>query len=253
MKTRLSIVSAVAALLSCSVHADTTLVYDLVDAAGQTTQQTYSIRGRFLRVDKSNEAPENFLLLDGGFLYMNVVNGEKQTFTTFGDSPHHQGGTRLPAAAPKAESAAAPAPAAAGQAAEKSPPKNILSPTTEKNTVAGFSCRVVREMRDDKLLAEHCLVDAYALGMTPRELISMARLIEFSRQRTDPDWIAIQSDEQFITIRSRPAVGEPTFILKSVSHEIVPREYFRVPAEYEKLQPADDYTGLITGKKQAGD
>jgi len=33
----------------------------------------------------------------------------------------------------------------------------------------------------------------------------------------------------------------------------VPREYFRVPAEYEKLQPADDYTGLITGKKQAGD
>jgi hypothetical protein len=104
-------------------------------------------------------------------------------------------------------------------------------------------------MRNDKRVAEHCMADAAALGMTPRELITMARLIEFSKQKTDPDWIALQSDEQFIAIRSGPPGGAATFVLKSVSHDIVPWDYFRVPREYKKLPPADDYAGLITGKK----
>ncbi|MEN8760799.1 MAG: hypothetical protein ABF290_00090 [Thiogranum sp.] len=247
MKSYLKPCLAVILSLPFTAHADTTLVYELVDAAGEKTQQTYTIRGRFLRVDKDAETSKNFLLLDGGFLYMNVVDGEKGTFTTFGDSPYHQG-QRLPAK-PKPGNTAATGSEQAGKANAKSPPLSVLSPTVQKDSVAGIRCRIVNELRDGTPVAEHCLADPAALGMTPRELISMARLIEFAKQRTDPDWIAIQSDEQFITIRSRPAEGEPTFVLKSVSHEIASRDLFRVPPAYQKLEPEDDYAGLITGRK----
>ena len=118
--------------------ADTTLVYELVDAAGNKTEQTYSIRGRFLRVDQNPATPHSFLLLDGGFMYMNVVDGEKETFSTFGASPFHQG-ERLPATA-KAASPALPVAEPAKQAAAKSPPRPVWSPTGEKGSVAGVRC-----------------------------------------------------------------------------------------------------------------
>jgi hypothetical protein len=247
MRTCLSLCLAAIFSLPAGASADTTLVYELVDAAGKKTEQTYTIRGRFVRVDQGSDTPKNFLLLDGGFLYMNVVDGEKGTFTTFGESPFHQG-ERLPATA-KAASEAEPTAEPAEQAAAQTSPKSTLSPTGKKRSIAGVRCREVMEMRNDKPVAEHCVADAAALGMTPRELITMARLIEFSKQRTDPDWIAMQSDEQFISIRSAPPGAAATFELKSVSHDIVPREYFRVPAGYKKLEPEHDYAGLITGSK----
>jgi len=246
MKSYLNPCLAVILSLSFTAEADTTLVYQLADAAGEKTEQTYTIRGRFIRVDKNAEAPKDFLLLDAGFLIMHVVDGEKGTFTTFGESRFHQG--KKPAPAAQAGSTATPKSESAGKAAAISLQASVLSPTGQKDSVAGYRCRVVKEMRNDELVAEHCLVDAATLGMTPRELITMARLIEFSKQRTDPDWIAAQSDEQFISIRSRPAGGGETFVLKSVAHDVVSRDYFRVPPEYKKLESKGDYAGLISGE-----
>lgn len=210
------------------------------------SRPTYTSRGRYVSVNKNPEAPKDFLLLDADFMIMHLVDSEKATFTTFGDSPYHQRNKVLPAPWPAAPADPEAAPSKPATAA--SPQPSVLSPTGETESVAGFRCRVVKEMRNDEVVAEHCMVDAASLEMTPRELITMARLIEFSKQRTDPDWIAVQLDQQFITIQSRPVGGEETFVLKSVAHDIVSRDYFRVPPGYKKLESKGDYAGLITGE-----
>lgn len=248
MKTHLILAFAVASCLSLPAHADTAMVYELTDAGGAKTQQTYTIRERFLRVDRNPDAAGNYLILDAGFMFMNIVDSKQETFTTFGESPFHQG-EQMPAR-PGDGSASVPEAAASVQAAAPSPAGADLRYTGQSDSVAGIPCRVFTEMRKDKAVAEHCLADASSLGMTTRELITVARLIEFSKQRTDPDWIAAQSDEKFITIRSRPAPDRAaTFELKSVSHAIIPQFYFRIPPAYQKLEPKDDYSGLITGTK----
>jgi len=256
MRTCLTLCLGAIFALPVTADADTTLVYELVDSAGKKTEQTYTIRGRYVRVDKDSESKKNFLLLDGGFLIMHVIDGEKGTFSTFGESPYHQdkqfSAKPAPASVAEPEAEQAKAEPEAGQAkpaAAESAPMSVLSPTGKMQSVAGVRCRVVNEMRNEKPVAEHCLADPAALGMTPRELITMARLIEFAKQRTDPDWIAVQSDEQFISIRSAPPGGDASFVLKSVAHDIVPRDAFRVSPGYKKLLPEDGYAGLITGKK----
>lgn len=247
MTTRLSLVLAGAVCLASVAEADTTLVYELTDAQGNKIEQKYQIHGRFLRIDSDAESQTNSLILDAGYMFMYVVNRGKQTFTTFGSSPFHQG-KRM---SEKTKTAGTDEPEAANirEASTTTPQPPKLSPTGQKKTVAGTRCMVVNEIRNDKPVAEHCLADAAALGMTSRELISMSRLIEFSKQWTDPDWIAVQSGENFISIQSAPPAGDATFVLKSVSHEIMPSDFFRVPSEYQKLEPENDYSGLITGKK----
>lgn len=240
MKTHLNLLFAVTAGLSFAINAETTLVYDLVDSQGATKEQTYTLHGRWVRVNNSNEneAEENFLLLDSGFMIMHVVDGEKGEFYTFGESPHHQSRTMPKTVEGDGKTK---------QATEKKTEMPGLKPTGKKDTVAGVQCRVVNEVVNDKTVAEHCMAEVVALQMTPRELITMARLIEFSREWTDPDWIAVQSNEKYVSIRSRPADGDATFILKSVSHELPPGDYFRVPPAYKKLDSDIDYAGLMTG------
>lgn len=248
MKTQINLVFAATVCSAAVAHADTTLVYELMNAQGEKIEQTYQIRGRFMRVDSNAESQPYTLILDAGYLFMNVVDREKGSYTTFGGAPFHQG-ERLPAK-PKATGTVEPETAHNEKEVDvTSPQPSVLSPAGRKETVAGTRCMVVDEIRNDKPVAQHCLADAAALEMTSRELITMARLIEFSKQKTDPDWIAFQSDENFISIRSRPAEGEVTFVLKSVSHDTLPWSLFRVSPEYKKQEPEDDYAGLITGKK----
>jgi hypothetical protein len=247
MTTRLGLILAGAVCLASVAEADTTLVYELTDAQGNKIEQRYQIHGRFLRIDSDADSQPNSLILDAGYMFMYVVDPGKQTFTTFGSSPFHQG-KQMPAKA-KTTGTAEPETADTKKVSATSPQPPVLSPTGQKQTVAGVRCMVVNEIRNDKPVAEHCLANAAALGMTSRELITMARLIEFSKQWTDPDWIAVQSDEDFVSIQSVPPAGNATFVLKSVSHEILPADHFRVPSEYQKLEPENDYAGLITGKK----
>lgn len=240
MKTHLNLLFAVTAGLSFAINAETTLVYELVDSQGAAKEQTYTLHGRWVRVNNSNEneTAENYFLLDSGFMIMHVVDDEKGEFFTFGESPHHQSRT-----VPKTPAADA----TTKQLTEKKADKSVLKPTGKKDTVAGVQCRVVNEVLNDKPVAEHCMADVVALQMTPRELITMARLIEFSKEWTDPDWIAAQSDEKYVSIRSRPVDGDANFILKSVSHELPPVDYFRIPPAYKKLDSDTDYAGLMTG------
>ena len=173
-------------------------------------------------------------------MIMHVVDSEAAEFYTFGESPLHQG-KKLPA--PSGDNATPK------QTAKKALPEPSLQPTGVVNTVADVRCNIVNEIVDGKPVAEHCMADAASLGMNPREMTTMARLIQFSREWSDPDWIAVQLKERFIPIRSRPVDGTESFLLKAVSHQTPPADYFRVPREYRKLDSDDDYAGLITGKK----
>lgn len=240
MKNHLNLIFAATASLSLAVHAETSLVFELVDAQGAKKEQTYTLHGRWARVDDTAEEHKKFLILDTGFMIMHVVDSEKSVFSTFGESHFHQG---------KQDQTAADV-ATAKQAAERGGKVPTLKPTGNKDTVAGIRCNIVNEIENEKPVAEHCMASASALGMSQREMITMARLVDFSRQWTDPDWIATQSNEQFVSIRSRPAGESATFQLKSVSHLTPPSDYFRVPAGYQKLDTAaDDHAGLITGMK----
>jgi hypothetical protein len=238
MKTRLTLLFAITAGLSHNVNAETSLTYELVDAQGAAKEQIYTLHGRWARVDNATVSKQKHLILDTGFMIMHVVDSEKTAFSTFGESHFHQGKQKQTEADD----------AIAKQAAIRAAKIPTLKSTGNKDTVAGIQCNIVNEIEDAKLVAEHCMASAHALGMNNREMITMARVIDFSKQWTDPDWIAIQSNEQFVSIRSRPAGGGATFSLKSVSHEIPPGDYFRIPPDYKKLDTADN-SGLITGSK----
>jgi YD repeat-containing protein len=237
MKIRLSLLLALAAGLSQTAYAETSLTYQLVDAQGATTEQTYTLHGRWARVDDATGSKQKYLILDTGFMIMHVVDSKNAAFSTYGESHFHQGKQTKTAAED----------ANAKQAAKRATKITTLKPTGRKDTVAGIRCNLFSEIVNNKPVAEHCMAGSSALGMNNREMITMARLIDFSKEWTDPDWIANQSNEQFVSIRSRPAEGDATFLLKAVSHKIPPLDYFRVPPQYKKLDTADDYTGLITG------
>lgn len=238
MKTRLTLLFAITAGLSHTVNAETSLTYELVDAQGATKEQIYTLHGRWARIDNATVSKQKHFILDTGFMIMHVVDSENATFSTYGDSHFHQGKQKQTEADD----------AKAKQAAIRAAKVPTLKPTGIKDTVAGIQCNIVNEIENEKPVAEHCMASIYALGMNNREMITMARVIEFSKQWTDPDWIATQSNEQYVSIRSRPAGGDATFSLKSVSHETPPGDYFRVPPEYQKLDTADN-SGLITGSK----
>lgn len=240
MKIYFSLFFTAAAFYASVAGADTTLVYKLTGAQGEEIEHTYNIRGRFISVDSNAESQPYTLILDAGFMIMHVVDDDKEVFSTYGESPYHQDREKPE----KSENDAN-----AKQMVKKPVAAPILKPTGKKETVAGVRCMIVNEIVNNKPVVEHCMADAYALGMTPRELITMARLIDFSKAWTDPDWIAAQSNEKYISIRSRPTGGDVTFVLEAVSHETASRDYFRVPPEYQKLDSEEGYTGIITGKK----
>lgn len=240
MQTRLGLILTTLCSLPLLAQAESSLVYELTDAAGATSEQTYTLHGRWARVDRKDAAQANHLILDTGFMIMYVVDSAQSVFSTFGESPHHQGEKLTPSAGSKTVPT---------RAEGRSSDAITLAPTGGRDSVAGIRCNLVNEIVDGKTVAEHCMADAAALGMNQREMITMARLIDFSRQWTDPDWIAIQRNEQFVSIRSRPANGDPTFILKAVSHDTPPGDFFRVPPSYRKLDTGGDFKGLITGSK----
>ncbi|MEZ5540467.1 MAG: hypothetical protein R3F42_00270 [Pseudomonadota bacterium] len=240
MKSQLFAIAALACGLSLAAHAETSLVYELTDSQGKTTEQTYTLHGRWVRVDYNVPDAPRHLILDTGFLIMYVVDSAQESFFTFGQSPHHQGEQLASTAGQQA---------APQRMVERGSAAATLAPTGQRESVAGIRCNLVDEVVDGKTVAEHCLADPAVLGMSQREMITMARLIDFAREWSDPDWIAIQRNEQFVSIRSRPADGVATFVLKSVSHTTPPADYFRVPASYRKRETGSDYRGLLTGSK----
>lgn len=107
----------------------------------------------------------------------------------------------------------------------------------ETDEVAGISCRLVREMVDDKPVVEHCMANKAALGITEREIRTLARLFVLARER-GWDWLgAASKDEEFVSIRSRRIGADGGLTLKSVSTNPLPAGHLRVPREYKEVKP----------------
>ncbi len=225
------------------VQADVTLRWQLASPDGNGTSprhaQTWRIAGRWIRIDRKGN--DNWLLLDSGYLLMHVIDPKHKTFSIFGHSPIHQreglqarhkggalhGNYRKPKELPQ-------------QATR-------LRGTRKLVTIAGKRCRHVEELHAGKVAATHCMADARQLGLSERELISAARVIKFAKRLTDPDWVAKQSDERFLSIDSR-STDKPAqrFTLTGISYENLPTSLFRISRDFRKLEPRANYRGLLT-------
>ena len=118
--------------------------------------------------------------------------------------------------------------------------------TKKMDTVAGIKCRIILELgKDDKPVKEHCMANTGHLGLTEREVITVARLFAAAREM-DFDWLGVSTkDERFVSIQTRDPASNETLQLKSVSTKPLPKGHLRVPKSFkevkseEQAQPVD--------------
>ncbi len=242
MKTCLALLFTT--ILSHSVaRADVTLTWRLDspdgDKASPAHTQTWRIAGRWIRIDRDDS--DRWLLLDSGYLLMHAVDPKNKSYSVFGRSPIHER-EGLPAIH---KGGALHRNHRAPKEAGRTPGR--LRGTKRLRHVVGKTCREVEELRDGEVVATHCMADARQLGLGERELISAARVIKFAKRLSDPDWVAGQSGERFLSIDSR-STGAPTqrFTLTGINYASLPTRVFRIPRAYHKLEPKAAYPGLLT-------
>jgi hypothetical protein len=113
----------------------------------------------------------------------------------------------------------------------------VFQPTTDTAEVAGVRCRIVQELIDGKPAIEHCMANKAALGITEREVRTLARLFVLARER-EWDWLgAATTDEEFVSVRSRDPARNKTLVLESVSTDPLPAGHLRVPKGYKEIKP----------------
>lgn len=150
------------------------------------------------------------------------------------------------AAAPKETPEPAPAPARTADAPE-------FAPTAQMDEVAGVRCRVVNELRRGEPAIEHCMANETALGITEREIRTLARTFAMARAQ-GLDWLGTATtDEEFVSVRSRALDGGAALVLESVSTEALPPDHLRVPREYRKVQRQPDPASAPVAVPPQGD
>jgi hypothetical protein len=150
-----------------------------------------------------------------------------------GDTAQAETDQAVPAAAAGADEAEAPEAQQPPQPA-KAP---VFKPTTDTAEVAGVRCRIVHELIDGKPAIEHCMANKAALGVTEREIRTLARLFVLARER-GWDWLgAATADEEFVSVRSRDPARNKTLVLESASTDPLPAGHLRVPKGYKEIKP----------------
>ena len=105
------------------------------------------------------------------------------------------------------------------------PPKPQFRARRENREVAGIECRVVEELRDG---------NTARLGLTERELRTLARTFVMARER-GLGWLgAATEDEEFVSIQARVLETDGQLVLRSVSTAPLPEGHLRIPHEYEQ-------------------
>ncbi|MGD8931669.1 MAG: hypothetical protein PVI52_03800 [Chromatiales bacterium] len=117
----------------------------------------------------------------------------------------------------------------------QSTPKTTLHLTGKSQEIGGVNCRVVEELLDNKPIIKHCMADKARLGITEREMRSLARTFEMARER-DLGWLGTATkDERFVSIASEDLGNQNTLVLQSVSTKPLPASYLRIPREFTKI------------------
>jgi hypothetical protein len=208
-------------------QADATLVYETSDAAGAKTQYTFSILGRFVRIDSEPREQPGYSLFDTGRMVMFNVDETAHNYMpvkagrhfhpaisvtppdTTADKTPEKPALSEPAEDSSAEKTASSDPAAADstEVAEKAANTTVstLKATKKKRTVAGKRCRVVVEVADDKHkpVAEHCMSGTGDLDLSKREVYTLSRLFTKAANLDLKLFGAATKDERYVSIQSR--------------------------------------------------
>ena len=231
-------------------QADATLVYETSDTAGAKTQYTFSISGRFVRIDSEPREQSGYSLFDTGRMVMFNVDETAHSYMpvkagrffhpsisvtppdTTANKTAEKPASSKPAEDSSAEKTASSDPAVAASTA------TTLKATKKKLTVAGKRCRVVLELADEKPVAEHCMSGTGELGLSKREVVTLSRLFTKAANLNLNLLGAATKDERYVSIQSQRTDDKASQTLKSVSKTAIPSEKMRIPEDYKQLQPA---------------
>ena len=201
-------------LTLCAVsvtYADSTLVYELTDKAGNKTEHTIAISGSWLRLESAPKGKADYTVMDMGRMLRFEVDDKAKSYQLTRMGRLYWPETTL-----------------------NSP---IFKPVAKKNTVAGVPCQPVNEMGTDKKpVTEHCMSSSGSLNLNAREMITLSRLF-MSVRRMGDSWLGVATpDERQVSILSQNADGEK-LELKSVSHGRIDKTLMKIPVDYKSIKP----------------
>ena len=272
MKKTISIAAAILGIVSCSIQADAKLTYELSGPDMQTHTKSFSLARFFARIDDPAD-PDSYLLYQTGkFFPLYEVKQSANTYRLLTPvvTPTLHAGTDLAAAKKKSASADKPNEAVDPEA---QPPVEASSPakptakedkaipvetndqqakeasgkptpikpelklrmTKKTRDIAGVTCRVIEEMAGEQPIMTHCMAEKVQLGISEREIRSLARLFRMARER-NLGWLgATTHDETFFSIASTDLQSHKTLLLKSISTQSLPEGYLRIPKSYRQI------------------
>lgn len=215
-------------------QADATLVYETLDAEGAKTQHTFSITGRFVRIDTLPRQQPGYALFDTGRMIMFDVDE-----TTHSYKPVKAGQSWHPAVqvAPADTAEDNTSKEASAETAAEPAAATRLKATKKKRSVADKRCRMVLEIANDKQVAEHCMSGTGELGISTREMVTLSRLF------TKADNLGLNllgvatADESYASIQSKLADGKSSQTLKSVTKAAIPTDKMRIAEDYKLVPP----------------
>lgn len=209
MLTELRTTIAVLGLCAASMaQADSILVYEKTGADGSKVEHSISITGRWLRIDTDGQGKPHHRIMDTGRMLLFEVDDSAKSYKLT-----HMGKLYWP---------------------EIPVPK--FMPVPEKQTVSDVRCQKVQEMGPEKPIAEHCMTAGGPLGLNARETKTLSRLFVVAR-RMGWDWPGVSTpDERQVSIQSRNLGSGVTQQFKSVKHEAIPDDRFKVPDDYKQIR-----------------
>lgn len=215
-------------------YADVTFTYELSGADTDKAVKTFSINKFYARIDDPAQKDGYLLYQAGKFFPLFSVNDADKAYTQLTEEviPFMSPQSRKHHGADKATAEKEPQ-----QTSEnEKKPLSSLKATKKTRKVSGIECRVIHELEDKKPVMEHCMADSSRLGITEREVITMARTFKMARDR-DFGWLGTGTeDEEFISVQSKDLRDNKTLTLTAVSTAPLPADYFRIPREYKEVK-----------------
>lgn len=235
------------ALVTCSTsiaHADATLTYELSGPDGEKMVKKFSTVNFFIRVDDPSTPDQHLLFQAGKFFPLFSVDAAERTYTrlTAEVIPYSGPRSREHHGADKTEANRGPVEPGDNIISNEQTTQNAknpaptLRPTKKERQVAGVKCRVVQELADGEPVIEHCMANSARLGLTKREIITIARTFQMARNR-DLGWLGVGTeDEEFVSVYSRDQRDNRVLQLTEVSTAPLPVDYHRIPRGYQQVK-----------------